>query len=76
MPPDDLAVNLGNRTTEVGAAAGFLSWLASGHWIGLSGVLIAGAGLVVNWYFQRRRDRRERELHAARLAAMRDACEL
>lgn len=62
---DTAAISLSNKTTAGGAAAGILGWLASVNWLGVFGVLIALAGLAVNIYFQRRRDRREaREFRA------------
>lgn len=73
---DDLAIILSNRTTEAGAITGVVGWLASINWIGWTGVLIALVGLASNIHFQRRRDRREREHHRARMAALHDRCDV
>ncbi|WP_444911013.1 holin [Microbulbifer sp. TRSA005] len=36
-------------TTAIGAGA-FAGWLAN-NWLGFAGVLIAAAGLMINWYY-------------------------
>ena len=48
---------VGNRTTEGGAAVGFLGWLLSSQAIGLIGLLVAALGLFVTWYYRREADR-------------------
>lgn len=53
-----------------GAAAGVVGFLASINWIGLTGVLVAVVGLLVNIHFQHRRDKREERESAARISAM------
>ena len=73
---DAIAIPASNKTTAGGAVTGILGWLASVNWLGVSGVLIALVGLIVNIYFQWRRDRRERTESAARMAALRDRCGL
>lgn len=76
-----IGISISNKATLGGAFAGFLGWLAQVNWVGLSGVLIAVAGLAMNYYFQHKRDRREaaadaREAaeSAARIEALRDQC--
>ncbi|WP_444900495.1 holin [Microbulbifer sp. VAAC004] len=39
--------------TAIGAGT-FAGWLAN-NWLGLAGVLIAAAGLIVNWYYNHKR---------------------
>jgi len=73
---DVSAISISNKATAGGAMTGVMGWLASVNWIGVSGVLIALVGLVVNVYFQWRRDRRERAESAERIAALRDRCGL
>lgn len=86
MQIDDVAINAANRTTELGAATGVVGWLTQINWVGWTGVLIALVGLAWNIYFQRRRDKRERdayyakekrdaEAHAARMAAIKSRCD-
>ncbi len=76
MKLDDVAISIANRTTEAGALTGVVGWLSQINWIGWAGVLIAACGLVANLIYQRRRDRREKALHAARMAALRERCDL
>lgn len=81
MKLDDVAVeaaaiSASSKTTLGGAATGIVGWMASVNWIGVFGILIALAGLLINIYFQVRRDRRESALSRARVDALRDKCEL
>lgn len=71
-----VGASVANKATFGGAAAGFLGWLAQVNWIGLAGVLIALAGLALNYYFQHRRDMREQAESAARIQAYRDQCRI
>lgn len=58
------------KTTFVGALTGVAGFLSQINWIGLSGVLLAVLGLLVNVYFLSRRDRREAAESAARIKAL------
>ena len=71
-----LGASVANKVTQGGAVAGLAGWLASINWVGLIGVGAAVIGLVVNIYFQSRRDRREAIESRARLDAMKDRCDL
>jgi len=71
-----VGASIAQKVTTAGAAAGFLGWLSQVNWVGLTGALVAIAGLLMNWYFQRRRDRREADESAARIQALRDQCGL
>jgi len=75
MHIDDTAITASTRTTEAGAVTSFVGWAAQVNWIGWTGILIALAGLLANLYFQRRRDKRERAEHVARMKAIREGCE-
>ena len=59
----------------VGAATGFFGWLSQVNWIGIVGVLVAVLGLIVNTYFQARRDRREAAESDARIQSIREQCQ-
>lgn len=72
----EAGVALSNKTTVAGAAAGVIGWAVQVNWIGVVGVVIASLGFAVNFYFQLRRDRREMRESAARIAALRERCEL
>lgn len=65
-----LAEAMANKSTMGGAAVGFVGWLADINWIGLTGAAVAVVGLLVNIYFQVRRDRREQRESDARIEAM------
>lgn len=57
----DETIAAANSTTVTGAAAGVAGWATSTNWIGLLGFLVALAGLLVSWYYQRKRFRLEAE---------------
>lgn len=76
MKLDDAAIYTANRTTDVGAVTGVVGWAAQVNWIGWLGVLVAVIGLLANLYYQRRRDRREQAESDARMAALKERCEL
>ena len=82
-----VGASVANKTTMAGAVAGTLGWLAQINWIGLSGVMIALAGLLANLYFQHRRDKREQaereerrwraeREHQLRMEALKERCEV
>ena len=75
MKLDDAAITAANRATEAGAATGVLGWATQVNWIGWAGVLIALGGLFANLFYQRRRDRREKTEHEARMEAIKARCE-
>ncbi len=70
-----VGASVANKGMLVGAATGFVGWLSQVNWIGIAGVLVAVLGLLVNAYFQSRRDRREDAESAARIQALRDQCQ-
>jgi len=72
MPFEDGAIIGAQRATEGGAAVGVIGYLTSINWLGLSGIAIAVIGLCVQYHFQRKRDRREEELHRAKMSALGD----
>lgn len=73
---DVIGAAIASKVTQAGAFAGIFGWLAQINWIGVSGVLIALAGLATNYYFQHRRDKREQAESVARIQALRDQCGL
>lgn len=74
----DAAISsVASKTTTGAGVVGFVGFMASINWLGVSGVFIAVMGLLVNLCFQRRRDSRDRdrhkwecEEHQARMAAI------
>ncbi|MEJ2922101.1 holin, partial [Bordetella avium] len=75
MKLEDAAITAANRATEAGAATGVLGWATQVNWIGWAGVVIALGGLFANLFYQRRRDRREKTEHEARMESIRAGCE-
>lgn len=67
---DTAAASAANTATASGAAVGIVGWLTQINWIGLSGVAVAIAGLLISIHFQRRNDRRAEELHLAKMRAL------
>ena len=51
---------------------GLVGFFSQVNWIGVSGVVIAVMGLMINLYFQVRKDRREHAESQARLQALKD----
>lgn len=64
---DATVVSMADRVTAGGAATGFAGWLMEVNWVGLAGSLLALSGFVISWHFQIKRDRREEEIHRARM---------
>lgn len=70
-----VGASVANKGMMVGAATGFVGWLSQVNWIGIAGVLVAVFGLLVNAYFQARRDRREAAESEARIQSIREQCQ-
>jgi hypothetical protein len=56
-----------SKTTYGGATTSVVGWLLSSEFGMVAGLLIAIAGLGTNWWFQRKRDRREQAEHERRM---------
>lgn len=81
--PDAAAISISTKTTLGAGASGLFASVAQWNWTAIVASTVAIVGLGANLYFQRRRDRREREdarrreeLHQAQLAALKERCEL
>ena len=72
--PDAVALSVSSKVTVGASATGLLSSVAQWNWTAIIASLVAIVGLAANVYFLRRRDKRERDLHAAQMAALRDRC--
>lgn len=72
----EVGIAVSNKATITGAGVGVVGWAAQVNWLGICGVLIAALGFAVNFYFQHRRDQREARESEARIAALRERCEL
>ena len=56
-----------SKATYTGAGTSVLGWMLSSEFGMVAGLLIAIAGLLTNFYFQRKRDRREQAEHDRRM---------
>jgi hypothetical protein len=61
---------LGLKPVFGGAAMSVLGWLNSSAGAAWCGVWIAFAGLLLNWRYNARKDRREQEAHEARMKGL------
>lgn len=64
---DTIGLAAGKVGTYGGGASALIFGLSASEFAALVGAVVAIAGLVVQWYFNRRRDRREQAEHEARL---------
>lgn len=55
--------DVASKTTYIGGLGGFFAWLLSIDILPWAGLFVAMAGLIVNWYYRRRDDKRAQELH-------------
>lgn len=57
----------GVTTTQAGAGTAVVSWLLSSEAGIAAGILIGVIGLLMQWHYHKRRDRREQAEHEARM---------
>jgi hypothetical protein len=71
--PDAAAVatSAALKTTVAGGGLVSFGGLTANDWAIVGGLVIAVAGFLLQWHFQRRRDRREVEEHEARMELLR-----
>jgi hypothetical protein len=60
-----------SKSTYAGAGTSFLGWLLSSEFTVIFGIVVAFAGLAVNWYYKAKADRRSEAEHGARMARLR-----
>ena len=70
-----VGASVASKGMLTGGAVGLVGFFSQVNWIGVSGVAIAVLGLLINLYFQVRKDRREHDESAARIQALRDQCQ-
>jgi len=56
-----------SKSTYGGAATSVLGWLLSSEFTVVMGIVVAVAGLAVNWYYKAKADKRAEKLFTARL---------
>lgn len=66
--PDAVGISLSTKATVGAGVASIFSSVAQWNWTAIIASLVAILGLAMNYYFQRRRDKRESLESAARLA--------
>lgn len=71
-----VGASVASKGMLMGGAAGLVGFFSQVNWIGVSGVAIAVLGLLINLYFQVRKDRREHAESQARLQAIKDQCKV
>lgn len=64
---DNMISHAATKVTEVGALASIGGWVTSNTLVAIFGLMVAILGFMVNLYFQSRRDRREAQLHDAKM---------
>lgn len=69
--PDTAAISVASKTTLGASGTGLLASMVQWNWTAIIASVVAIVGLVANLYFQRRRDKREREFHEAQLEILR-----
>jgi hypothetical protein len=65
---DQAMAALGSKVTYTGASTSVVSWILSSQFGVLVGILIGVAGLLINWYYKAKQDRREEREHKKRMA--------
>lgn len=61
----------GSKATYGGAGASVVGWVLSNEFAVLVGLIVGVLGLIVNWYFKLKQDRREQAAHELRMADIR-----
>ena len=67
---DAAGLLVGKTATYGGGASAFLFGLTANEFAAIAGVIVAVTGLCVQWFYNRRRDRRETDEHKARMARL------
>ena len=67
-----VGASVASKGMLVGAGAGVVGFFSQVNWIGIAGVVVAVLGLLINVYFQVRKDRRESIESAARIEALKE----
>ena len=73
---DAIEIKSSAATTYGASASSIVASVAGWNWTAIITGVVAVAGLAVNVYFQVRRDRRESRESEARIAALKERCDL
>jgi len=60
-----------SKVTYAGGTTAAVGGLTANELAAIGGLIVAVVGLAVQWYYKRKADRREAELHAERLRGLR-----
>ncbi|NLV87530.1 MAG: hypothetical protein GX025_10015 [Clostridiales bacterium] len=81
--PDTAGIAVSSKVTVGAGASGIVASMAQWNWPAIVASSVAICGLAINFYFQHRRDKRDRdenrrkeELHQAQLKALQNRCDL
>lgn len=70
-----VGASVASKGMMAGAGAGLVGFFSQVNWIGVAGVVVAVLGLLINFYFQVRKDRREHAESIERIKALREQCQ-
>lgn len=69
---DTALAGVGSKTTYTGMTSTAVGWLTSSQAVTIIGLTLGICGFALNWYYSRKRDRREQELHELRMTELRE----
>lgn len=70
MDIESVLATFGLKASGAGAVGAVIGWLLSSAAAAWFGVLVALAGLLVTWHFNKKRDQREQAEHEARMKGL------
>ncbi|AGU48830.1 hypothetical protein VAPA_1c17220 [Variovorax paradoxus B4] len=56
-----------SKSTYAGAGSMIVGWMLSNEFVVLLGMVVGVAGLLINWYYKAKADRRSEQLYALRV---------
>lgn len=59
-----------SKATYAGAGSAVLGWFTSSEFGVVFGVIAATAGIIINWYYKAKQDKRHQSEHEARMRAI------
>jgi biopolymer transport protein ExbB/TolQ len=71
MSTEATIAGVAQKVTVGGGATAVIGGMSANELAALGGLVVAVIGLFVQWYYKRKADKREIELHAARLRDLR-----
>ena len=69
---DSTLITVGKVSTIVGGGTAFIGGLSASDLAAFAGIAGMAVGLLIQWYYTRRKDRREAAEHAARMEGYRN----